>query len=140
MEGPAGLQQRLVDPATTSNNTDSRPGATANGLLGATGQPDAGLVLFGRVANDGGVVTGRTGKGATVTDLLLDVADDGTFRAGGDRENIADSEGGLLSAVNESTSVETLGSNESLLAKLVAVGITEDNTGERSTTVRAELR
>ena len=35
--------------------------------------------------------------------------------------------------------METLGSNEGLLAELVAVGVPEDDTGKRSTTIRYRL-
>ena len=91
------------------------------------------------MTDDGRVVAGRAGERTTVTSLLLDVADNRTLRALGDGENVADGELGLLTAVDEGTSVETLGSNEGLLAELVAVGVPEDDTGKRSTTIRYRL-
>ena len=86
------------------------------------------------MANDSGVVTARASEGTTVADLLLDVADNGTLRALANGEDVANSELSLLASVDEGTSVETLGGNECFLAELVAVGVTENNTGERSTT------
>ena len=62
-----------------------------------------------------------------------------TLRQLGNWEYIANSECCLLSAVDESTSVEALSSNESLVPELVAVRVTEDDTGEGSTTVGASL-
>ena len=91
------------------------------------------------MTNDGGVVARGSGESTTVTSLLFDVADNGTFGALRDGENVSDVQGGLLSTVDEGTSVETLGSNEGLLAELVAVGVPEDDTGKRSTTIRYRL-
>lgn len=134
VECTASLEQRLVDPSTTSNDTNGSTSRTADSLLGTRGETDAGLVLIRRVSDDGGIVARGTGKGTTVADLLLDVADDGTFGALGDREDVADGESGFLTAVNEGTGVETLGSDEGFLAELVAVGVTEDYASKGSTT------
>ena len=86
------------------------------------------------MTNNGGVVARGASERAAVAHLLLNVTDNRTLRALGDGENIADGELGLLTAVDEGTSVETLGRDEGLLAELVAVGVTEDNAGERSAT------
>ena len=86
------------------------------------------------MADDSRVVAGRASERTTVTGLLLDVADDSTLRQLRDREDVADRKLGLLAAVDEGTGVEALSGNESLLAELVAVGVTEDNAGERSAT------
>ena len=133
---PAGLEQGLVDTATARNDTDGSTAAAGDGLLRAGRKTNASLVLIGGVADDSRVVARGTGERSTVTRLLLDVADDGTLRALGDGEDVADSKLGLLAAVDESTSVEALSRDESLLAELVPVGVTEDDTGERSTTTK----
>ena len=87
------------------------------------------------MADDGSVVSGSTSKSTTVTDLLLNVADDGTLRALANGDDVADGQSGLFTAVNEGTGVEAFSSNESLFAELVAVGVTEDDAGEGGTTV-----
>lgn len=133
MECTASLEQRLVDTATTGDDPDGRARTTSNGLLRTAGQTDAGLVLLGRVTNDGRVVARRARERTAVTDLLLDVADDGTFWARRDGEDVADGEGRLLAAVDECAGVHALGRDEGLLAELVAVGIAEDDAGEGST-------
>lgn len=92
------------------------------------------------MSNDGGVVARCPGKSTTVTDLLLDVADDCSFGALGDGEDIADVEGGLLAAVDKCTGVEALCGNECLFAELVAVWIPENDTGERCTSNNTKSR
>ena len=85
------------------------------------------------MSNDGGVGSRCPGERTTVTDLLLDAANDRSFGELAHGENISNVEGGLLAAVDESTSVKTFGGNESLFAELVTVWITEDNPGKGST-------
>ena len=130
------LEQRLVDTSTTGDDTDGGTAAARDGLLRAGGETDAGLVLVGRVADDGRVVAGSAGERATVTNLLLDVADNGTLRALANGEDVANSELSLLASVDEGTSVKTLSRDEGPLAELVTVGVAEDDTGKGSTTAR----
>ena len=138
--GARGLEERLVRSSTTSDDANGGTAAARDRLLGAGRKADTGLVLVGRVTNHGSVVARCPGERATVTDLLLNIGDDGTFGALRYGENVADSENGLLAAVDEGTSVKALGGNEGLLAELVAVGVTENNTGERSTTEASLFR
>ena len=91
------------------------------------------------MTDDGRVVAGSAGERATVTNLLLDVADNGTFRALANGEDVANSELSLLASVDEGTSVKTLSRDEGLLAELVAVVVAENDTGKRSTTVRRSV-
>jgi len=134
VECTTGLEEGLVDPSTTGNDANGSTGTARDGLLGTRRKTNAGLVVIGRVSNDGGVVAGSAGKSTTVADLLLNVADDGTFRALAHGEDVSDGESSLLSAIDEGTGVKALSGNESLLAELVAVGIPENNTGEGGTT------
>lgn len=131
----ASLEQGLVDPSTTSDDTNSRTSVTRHGLLGTGGEADTGLVVVGGVANDGGVVSGCAGEGTTVAGLLLDVADDGTLRALAHGEDVADVQGSFFAAVDECAGVHAFGGDEGLLAQLVAVWVTEDDTGEGGTAV-----
>lgn len=85
------------------------------------------------MADDGDVVTRRAAQGATVTDLLLDVGDDGTFGHGGQGQDVSDRESGVLSGVDELTGVHALVGNECLLDLLELVGIAESDAGEGST-------
>ena len=136
----ASLQEGLVNPSTTRNDTDGRTCTTADGLLCTRGETNASLVVLSRVADNSRVVPARPRKRTAVTDLLLNVANDGTLRELRDREDVADGEGGLLAAVDEGTSVKTLGGDEGLFAELVPVGVTEDDTGKGSTTIDTPQR
>ena len=86
------------------------------------------------MTDDGGVVAGSAGERATVTNLLLDVADNGTLRALANGEDVANSELSLLASVDEGTSVKTLSRDEGLLAELVTVGVAENDAGKGCTT------
>jgi len=128
------LHDGLVGTASTGDQAEDGTAVRGDDLLRARGQPDAGLVGVGVLANDGGVVARGAGERATVSDLLLNVADDGTFGEGVHGEDVADGESGLLSAVDELAAVDTLGGDEGLGPELVAVGVAEHDTGEGRTT------
>jgi len=132
----AGLEQRLVDTSTTSHDSDRRTRRSRDGLLRTAGQPDTGLVLLGRVSDDGGIVTRRACEGTTVANFLLDVADDGTLGAHRDGEDVADGQCGFLAGIDEGTGMETFSRDEGFFPELVAVGVTEDNASKGSTTAR----
>jgi hypothetical protein len=66
------------------------------------------------VTDHGSVVAGGAGERATVANLLLNIADDGTLGALREGKDVAGSKGGLLAAVDERASVEALGGNERL--------------------------
>jgi hypothetical protein len=78
------------------------------------------------------IVSRSSCEGAAIAYFLLYVANNGSFRTLRDRENIANSESGFFPRVDKSTSMQTLGRNKSLLAKLVAVRVTENDTSKRS--------
>jgi hypothetical protein len=129
-----GLEQRLVDTSTTSNDTNGRARASANSLLRTRRETNASLVIVGGVSNNSGICARCSCKRTTVTSFLLNVANNSTFREAANGENIADGEGGLLAAVDESTSVGSLSCDEGFGPELVSVGVTEDDTGKGSTT------
>lgn len=135
-----GLEQGLVDTSTASNDADGGTRGRGDGLLGTRGQTDARGLAVGVVANDGGVVARSTGERATVTRLLLDVADDGTFGERREGEDVGNVERGLLTAVDELTGGETLGSDKGLDTGAVLVRVTESDLGKGSTTVSIEER
>lgn len=87
------------------------------------------------MSNDGSVVSRSLGKRSSVSDLLLDVADDCSFGALRDGKDVSDVQSSLLSAVDERSGSDTLGSDEGLLSELVSVWVSEDNNGEGSSTV-----
>jgi len=134
MLGTRGLEEGLVGSATTSDNTDHTTGAAGDDLLGTGGELDAGLALIGVVADNGDVVAGGTAERTAVTDLLLDVGDDGTLRDGAKGQDVADGQGGVLAGIDELAGVHALVGDESLGLLLELVGGVEDNAGERRAT------
>jgi len=128
------LHQRFVGTSTTCNDTNHTTGRALDDLLGAGWELDTGLALIWVVSDDGNVVSGGTTERSTVTDLLLDVGDNGTFWDGSEREDVSDGQSSVLSGVDELSGVHALVGDESLSVELEAVWVSEDNLGERSTT------
>lgn len=125
------LEQRLVDTTTTGNDTDCRARARRDRLFCATGETNTGLVVLRGMTDDGCVVARCACKCTTVTNFLLDIADDGTLWALAYREDIANGENSLFTAVDECASVKTLCSDKGFLAMLVAIRIAEDDPCQR---------
>jgi len=128
--GTRSLQERLVGPATTGDDTDHTTRAARDDLLGAGRELDAGLALIGVMADDGDVVTRGAAESTTVTGLLLDVRDDGTLRDRGQGKDVADGQGGVLASVDELAGVHAFIGDEGLGDLLVLVGRPENDTGE----------
>jgi hypothetical protein len=83
------------------------------------------------MADDDDIVARGSSKGATVTHALLDVADNGTFRNGPQREDIADGQISLLPTVDELAGVHALGGDEELFLVLEAERMAEGDLTER---------
>lgn len=101
MLSAGSLQERLVCTSTSCNDTDHTAGGVGEDLLGAGGELDTGLALLGVVADDSNVVAGGTAERTTVTRLVLNVGEDGTFRDGGEGQDVANGQGGVLSGIDE---------------------------------------
>merc|ERR1719495_2261636 len=129
--GSAGLQQRLVDSSSTGDDTDHRAVAGRNCLLRSRWQFHFRPSHIRVVGDDGGVVAGGSGQFATISQLLLQLADDGALRHGADRHYVADGQRRLLAAVDELTRVHALDGDERLLALLKFVGISKLDDGQR---------
>lgn len=127
--GSASLQHWLVGTATTGNETDHTTGGGWDDLLGTGWELDTGLAFVGVVADDGDIGTGSTAESTTVAGAFFNVGDDGTFGAGGEREDVADAEGGLLSGVDELAGVHAFVGDEGLLVGLESVGVPEFDGG-----------
>jgi len=130
----SGLQEGLVDTTTSSDETDDGTGVGRDVLLGTRGKTDLGDGVVIVVRDDGGKVSRASGERSSVSDLTLDVADDGTFGQLSDGKDISHGEGGLLSGVDELSGVCSLGGDEKLLVQLVLEGVSEDDLSEGSST------
>merc|ERR1719370_2503153 len=129
--GSAGLQQRLVDSPATGNDADHRAVAGRNRLLRSRWQFHFRPSHIRVVGDDGGVVAGSSGQFAAISQLLLQLADDGSLRHGADGHHVADGQRRLLAAVDELARVHALDGDEHLLALLEFVRISELDDGQR---------
>lgn len=127
------LHERLVGTSTTSDNSNHATDGALDDLLCAGWELDAGLALIWVVANDSHVVSRCPAERTSVANLLLHVADNGTFGDGAKWEDVADGEGGVLAGVDELAGVHALVGDESLGVQLVSVWVAENDTGERRT-------
>merc|ERR1719203_803703 len=132
--GTASLQHRLVDPSSSSHNTDHGSVSAGDNLLGAGGQLDPGPLSVGVVGDNGGVVAAGPGHLATVPGLLLEVADDGSLGHEAYGHHVADGDLSLPAAVDELAGVHSLGGDEELLLYLVPVGVPEVDDGQGCST------
>lgn len=121
----ASLEERLVGTATAGDNTDLGSGERGDGLLAARREAKTGRALVLVVRDDNGEATRAASEGAAVSNAGLNVADNGTLRDLLQRENVANGEGCLLSAVNKLSSVHALGSDHELSITLVSVSVQE---------------
>lgn len=134
MLGAGSLEERLVGPSTTGDDTDHTTDGALDDLLGTGWELDPGLALIWVVADDGNVVTGGPSERTPVTHLLLDVGNNGTLWNGAEWENVADGQAGVLAGVDELAGVHALVGDEGLGVELEAVWVTENDLGERRTT------
>jgi hypothetical protein len=88
------------------------------------------------VTDNGNIVARSSSKSSTVTNFLLNVRDDSSFRDRAEREDVSDRKVSVLAGVDELTSVHALVRDEGLGVKLESVGIAEDNLCERSPSAR----
>jgi hypothetical protein len=118
VESTTSLQERLVNTTTTSNDTNNGTRGRGNDLLGTRRETDTGLTII-TMTNNGSIVTGGTGNGSTVTDLLFNITDNGTFGHGGQGQDVTNVQRSLLTGIDELTGVHTFSGNEGFGAELV---------------------
>eukprot|EP00354_Favella_ehrenbergii_P005530 CAMPEP_0170459426 /NCGR_PEP_ID=MMETSP0123-20130129/6122_1 /TAXON_ID=182087 /ORGANISM="Favella ehrenbergii, Strain Fehren 1" /LENGTH=259 /DNA_ID=CAMNT_0010724015 /DNA_START=129 /DNA_END=909 /DNA_ORIENTATION=+ len=132
--GVVGLQDRLVSSGATSADTDHASAATEDGLADAGGKSDSGLLAILGVADNDGGGAGGTGKAATVTELSLNVGDDGALRHHINGQNVADGQRCFGAAVEELAGVHAFDSDEKLSVLLEFVLVSENDLGKGSAT------
>ena len=77
---PNRTQQGLVGSSTSRDDTNHSSGTALDDLLCARWELDTGLALIWVVADNSNVVSRGSAQCTSVTSLLLDVCDDGSFR------------------------------------------------------------
>jgi len=136
VESAPSLQKWFVHPSSSCNDPDRSPGLITNRLLRSARQSDPSLSSVGIMPNNSSTRSRSPGQRPSVSNLLLNVTDDGPFWDSGEREDVPDVESRLLPAVDERTSRKPLSRNEQSCSKFVAVGISENDLGEGGTTAR----
>jgi len=127
------LHDWLVNSASSRDHTNHGTARTVQSLSGTGWKSDSGLLAIIGVTDNDSTAAGSLSQGTSVTNLTLEIANNRTLRDLVDWQNVADSQLSGLTAVDELTSVHTLGSDEVGLNQLVSVWVTEDNTGNWST-------
>lgn len=91
VESATSLEDGLVGTATAGDQTNHGTAHVVDGLLGTGRKADSGDALIGVLRHNNSIVTGSTAHLTAVTDLLLNVADDGTFGDLTDGQDVSNS-------------------------------------------------
>lgn len=91
--GAVGAEHGLVGTLTAGNNADHGSAATNDRLTDARWESDTGLLAVLGVTDDDGGGAGGASEATTVTELGLDVGDDGTLGHGVNGKDVADRQG-----------------------------------------------
>ena len=73
--------------------------------------------------DDGGVIAGSSGEFAAISQLLLQLTDDGSLGHGAHGHHVTDGQTGLFAAVHELTRVHALHGDERLLTFLESASV-----------------
>jgi hypothetical protein len=85
----SSLEKRLVGTSTSSNNTDLSTDPRRNSFLSSGGKTKAGGALLIIMRNNNSKCSGSTSKSTAVTNLCLDVANNGSLGNRSERKNIS---------------------------------------------------
>jgi len=134
--GTSSLHHRLIGTTSSGDDTNLGTNGGRDGLLTSGRKSKLGGSLFIVVGDDNGVGTRATGESTTVTALGFDVADNGSLRNRSQRQDVTAGKAGLLSAVDELSTVHTFGTEEQFVVALVSVLVQELNTAHGGTSTR----
>jgi len=129
--GSVSLKKGLVSSLTAGDDTNHSSAETLDGLSDTGRKSQSGLLAIFGVADDDTGSAGSASNAATVTNLSLNVGDDGAFGHSVDGEDVANGERRLGSSVDEHAGVHAFDRDEILSALLVFVLVSENNFGER---------
>lgn len=89
VESTAGLQDRLVGSATTSDQTNHSSAVAGDGLLRTRWKSNSANALLSILGNNNSIISRSSGHLATVADFRLDVADNSTLRDLTNRQDVS---------------------------------------------------
>jgi len=128
------LKDGLIDSFTGGDQSNHCSSVTSEGLSGAGGKLDSGLGKIVGVTDDDSGGTGASGQFTLITRLGFDVADGSTFGDLVDGEDVTGGEGSFISTVDILSSVHAFNSQEVGSLESILIRVSEDNSGEGSTT------
>jgi len=129
----AGPEEGLIGSLATSDDTNHTSAGAKDGLSDTGRKSDSGFLTILGVTDDDSGGAGSAGEAASVSELGLDVGDDGTFGHGVYGQDVADGKRSFVSTVDEHSSVHAFNSDEVLSALLVFVLVSEHDLGEGGT-------
>ena len=133
MHNVTSLKEWLFKTTTTSDNTDASPAGVSEDNLPAGWELNPGVAIV-CVGDDSAGIARAPAIAATVTWVVFDVANFGTFWDLADWHDVTDVEGGSWAAADNLTGVDTFwGDNEGAL-EASRLGLLENKLGEWSTT------
>lgn len=113
--GSPCLQDGFVNPSSSSDDADHSPVDRRDDLLGSGRKLYSGLLRVSVVSNDCTVVARSPSEFTSISTLLFDVTDNGSFRHDSNRKYVSDLEGSLSSTIDELSGVHAFTGNEQLL-------------------------
>jgi len=131
--GTSSLQEGLVGTSSTGDNTDLSTDSGRDSLLSTRWKTETGGTLFIIMGDDHGEAARSTGESTAIANLGLNVAHNGTLGNLLQRQHISNVQSGLLSAVDELSSVHTLSGDHELGIALETVGVQELDLGDGRT-------
>ena len=129
----AGLKEWLLEPTTTSDNTDASPAGVSEDNLPAGWEFDSGVAIV-CVCDDSAGIARAPAITATVTWVVFDVANFGTFWDLADWHDVTDVEGGSWAAGDNLTSVDTFWGDNKGALETSGFGLLENKLGKWGTT------
>ena len=88
------------------------------------------------MADNNSIIAGCPGEDTSITNVMFNVTDHGTFGNRAQGQNVTDNEGGFLAAVNELARVHALSRHEQLLLVFVSERVAEGDSGEWGASTR----
>jgi hypothetical protein len=126
----SSLEEWFIGTSTSCYNTNLSTAYRGYSLLTSRRKTKTGGSLFFVVGNNHSETSGPTSKGSTVSRSSLNIAHNGSFWHRGQRKTVSNGKSCLLSAVNELSSVHTLGSNHEFIVTFETVSVHELNLAD----------
>jgi len=130
----SSLEHGFIDTSTSSDDSDDGTVFGRIKTFVSRGEFYSGAASVEVVGDNGAITSGSLGNLTTISSFLFHRADNGSFRALSQWDNITDAQSGLFTAMNKLTSSDTFWADHGFDAFPVFVWVVELDLGEGSTT------